>query len=356
MRDDAVDFDFDGGAEAFDPLRDVQLLSGLAYITPTIGQIKIGHMSRESGKSAPRKDPYITVASMVKDRDGGWVPHPVNNQLAQDSSVVRDASGNIVGLPVRLKFDNPRLLFRERLEALDPKKGRQVCVSCGVGTVAHGSFSAGANSACPGVESCTVAAKYRCGLFGRLLVQIPGQDDSMASFIFRTRGWNSVRALRGRLAYFSALCGGHLSGLPLMLRLRAKSTPQSYGTPIFYLDLTLPHGVSEFDAIKMARAHREEELGSEYPRALIEDTMLRLLGNGDIEETEEEAAELEDWLADGGGGGSVGDKKDKDSMKLGGDDDTSGDSSVGLAHLRTALAAAANGGGLEQAEVAALAR
>lgn len=56
------------------------------------------------------------------------------------------------------------------------------------------------------------------------------------SLVFRTTGFNSIRALAARLHYLQAISGNRLACLPLELRLLGKSTRQSYGTPIFCTD------------------------------------------------------------------------------------------------------------------------
>ncbi|MDC5230974.1 hydrolase or metal-binding protein, partial [Acinetobacter baumannii] len=77
--------------------------------------------------------------------------------------------------------------------------------------------------------------------------------DEFGTFIFRTTGFNSIRTLAARLAYYHAASGKRLSCLPLQLNLRGKSTTQSYRTPIYYVDLTLRDGTSLQEAITTAK-------------------------------------------------------------------------------------------------------
>src|SRR5690606_40817104 len=74
------------------------------------------------------------------------------------------------------------------------------------------------------------------------------EEDPLGSFVFRTTGYNSIRTLTARLSYLQALSRDRLACLPLELRLRGKSTRQSHGTPIFYVDLILHYGTSKTDA------------------------------------------------------------------------------------------------------------
>jgi hypothetical protein len=91
-----------------------------------------------------------------------------------------------------------------------------------------------------------------CRPYARLNVHI-GEEDELGTFIFRTTGFNSIRTLGARLHYLHAVSGGLLATLPLELRLRGKSTSQSMGTPIFYVDLTIRSGVTLTEALAQAR-------------------------------------------------------------------------------------------------------
>jgi hypothetical protein len=119
-------------------------------------------------------------------------------------------------------------------------------------------------------------------------VQVDGQNDELGSFIFRTTGYNSVRTLAARLQYFHAVSGGLTRYLPLMLRLRAKSTTLSYQTPVYYVDLTLRDGDKLGGVVAYARelAAMDDEAGILTEQ--LEQTAKRLLQNGQFEDSEEE--------------------------------------------------------------------
>ena len=117
----------------------------------------------------------------------------------------------------------------------------------------------------------------------------------MASFIFRTTGFNSIRTLAARLSYWNAVSHGAAKHLPLSLKLRAKSTTQSHRAPIYYVDLTLREGVDSNEALGQAtiqgKEHTEEDHALEAAARLG-------FSNGILEETEEEReAVLEEFFA-----------------------------------------------------------
>lgn len=280
------------------------MLKHLVYRLPTIGQIKIGHMDYSGDKPRPVRDPFIRVASQVKNREGEWHPHPVNSRLKGSGDkppaegVELNGSGEIIALPIRLKWNESRLNFHDRYEAYDVTSGRQVCASEGVGEnfKRPASMDQGDCPTCPGPDMCAYGKKHRCGLFARLYLQIDGQGDSMSSFIFRTRGFNSVTTLRSKLSYLETLTQRNVANIPLVLRLRASTKQLAYGREIFYCDITLPDGVSEIDARRAGLKNKAEEEAADYPRSELEKTMLDMVLGASFSESEEDTEQLEDWL------------------------------------------------------------
>ena len=137
---------------------------------------------------------------------------------------------------------------------------------------------------CPGPERCAFGGQQGCKLYGRLNLFVEGQGDELGSFIFRTTGYNSARTLAARLKYLEAVSGGHTRYLPLTLRLRAKSTTQSYRTPVYYVDLTLREENNLTEAVRQAQeaAGRDREAGLAIDQ--MEQAARELLRNGQFEE------------------------------------------------------------------------
>ena len=95
--------------------------------------------------------------------------------------------------------------------------------------------------------------------------------------------------IRGaRLQYFQALSGGNTRYLPLLLRLRAKSTTLSYQTPVYYVDLTLRDGAELAATIQQAKDAAESDAESGMLLEELERTAKQLLQNGQFEDSEEE--------------------------------------------------------------------
>jgi hypothetical protein len=257
------------------------MIKGLAITPPVIGRISIGKLVNKNDKWLPEKDDSFTLTTQVQNREG-WILHPLHQPLAEAS-----ANGKIRAIPIRLMFNNSDLNLRSEYSAFDRATGRPLCV--GNGDMAKRSTREGMEDvSCMGPDRCQFAKETGCKLYGRLNVQVDGQNDDLGSFIFRTTGYNSVRTLAARLGYFEAICGGHTRHLPLLLRLRAKSTTQSRRTPVYYVDLTLREEQSLAEAVSQAReeAHRYQQAGIDIEQ--FETAAKQLLMNGQFEEVTEE--------------------------------------------------------------------
>ena len=142
---------------------------------------------------------------------------------------------------------------------------------------------------CPSPDGCNFAASGACKPFGRLNVSI-GDDDPLGSFVFRTTGFNSIRTLVARLQYFQAISGNRLAYLPLELRLRGKSTRQSHGSPIYFVDITLRSTYSIDEALAEARQVEAERQSAGFDQDALENAVRAGLANGAFEDSEEEGS------------------------------------------------------------------
>lgn len=263
------------------------MIKGLAITPPVLGRIAIGKVVEKNGKRIPEKDDAFTITTQVQQQ-GEWMLHPLHLQLQQSQGTQKLRS-----IPVTLLFNDPDLNLRADYSAFDKTTGRPLCV--GNGESAKRMTQDGIQTVpCPGPQLCPFGQEARCKPYGRLNVQIEGQEDPLASFIFRTTGFNSIRTLAARLRYCNAVTQGAAKYLPLSLKLRAKSTTQSHRAPIYYVDLTLREGVDNQEAlgqsILQGKEHKEADHALEAAARLG-------FSNGVLEETDEEReAVLEEFF------------------------------------------------------------
>jgi hypothetical protein len=207
------------------------MIKGLIITPPVLGRISIGKVIEKNGKRLPEKDDQFTITSQIHNKEG-WVKHPLDEQLR-----AKTPNQKLRSIPVRMLFDDPELNLRAEYTLFDRQTGRPVCI--GDGETCQRRTSNGVEQhPCPSPDLCPLAQGGQCKPYARLYVNLDEQDE-LGSFVLRTTGFNSIRTLTARLRYYHAAVNGLLSCLPLQLTLRGKSTSQSYGTPIYYVDLTL---------------------------------------------------------------------------------------------------------------------
>ena len=259
------------------------MLKGLAITPPVLGRISIGKVIEKNGKRLPEKDDQFTITSQVQGRDG-WLLHPFNEELRKSQQ------DKLRSIPVRLLFNEPELNFRADYTLFDRQSGRPLCV--GNGETCKRVTQDGMQSLpCPSPDACPLAKGGACKPYGRLNVLI-GDDDPLGSFVFRTTGFNSIRTLAARLHYFQAISGNRLACLPLELRLRGKSTRQSHGTPIFYVDLTVSGGMNMAEALQAANNLDEQRLSTGFDQNALDEAARRGFANGAFEDSEEDSGAL----------------------------------------------------------------
>ena len=259
------------------------MLKGLAITPPILGRIAIGKVVENNGKRLPQKDDQFTLTSQLQTKDG-WIPHPLDEALREDQG------GKLRRLPIRLLFNDPDLNLRAEYALFDRQTARPLCV--GDGEQCKRRTREGMETLpCPSPDLCPLAHGGACKPYGRLNALI-GDDDPLGSFIFRTTGFNSIRTLAARLAYFQAISGNLLACLPLELRLRGKSTRQSRGTPIFYVDITLREGWTLEDTLDEARRLADAREISGFDQAALDQAAKAGFANGAFEENEEEPVQI----------------------------------------------------------------
>ena len=267
------------------------MLKGLAITPPVLGRISIGKVIEKNGKRLPEKDDQFTITSQVQGKDG-WLLHPLNDELRKSQEE------KLRNIPVRLLFNEPELNFRADYTLFDRQSGRPLCV--GDGETCKRVTQEGMQSLpCPSPDACPLAKGGACKPYGRLNVLI-GDDDPLGSFVFRTTGFNSIRTLAARLHYFQAISGNRLACLPLELRLRGKSTRQSHGTPIFYVDLTVSGGMDMAEVLRAATDLDAQRQAAGFDQAALDEAARSGFGNGAFEDSDGDASAIvEEFYTEG---------------------------------------------------------
>ena len=260
------------------------MIKGLAITPPVLGRISIGRVVEKNGIRLPQKDDQFTITSQIQEKDG-WVLHPMDEELRKDAP-----NSKLRAIPVRMLFNDADLNLRAEYTMFDRKSGRPMCV--GNGDTCKRLTQSGVQSLpCPGSTLCEFGKGGLCKPYGRLNVKI-GDDDDLGTFIFRTTGYNSIRTLAARLSYYQAVSGGLLAYMPLELKLRGKSTRQSHGTPVYYVDLVTRDGMSLIEAITCAREQFQKFQEAGYDQEALERSAMGGFGNSLFEELGEGSGDV----------------------------------------------------------------
>lgn len=262
------------------------MLKGLMMTPPVIGRISIGQVVEKNGKRLPQRDDQFTLTTQIQTPDG-WIKHPLDESLRENSG------RKLREIPVHLIFNEPELNLRAEYCLFDRQTGRPMCVGNGESCQRH-TGKAMETLPCPSPDMCDLA-QGGCKPYGRLNVVVQPDEaiaesdkDPISSFIFRTSGFNSIRTLASRLSYFHALSGNRLACLPLALKLRGKSTRQSFGRPIYYVDLTLRNGMSLEDTLNTAMEIEQQRLSVGFDQKALDQAAQRGFGNGRFEDSDED--------------------------------------------------------------------
>ncbi|WP_176331621.1 phage capsid protein [Burkholderia vietnamiensis] len=257
------------------------MLKGLAITPPVVGRISIGRIVEKNGKRVPEKDDQFTLTTQVQQR-GEWMLHPLNETLRKATA------GKLRAIPVRVLFSDPDLNLRAEYSLFDRDTGRPVCV--GNGEQCRRVTDAGIETLpCPSPDGCTFGRQGNCKPYGRLNV-IVGDDDEMGSFILRTTSYNSIRTLAARLHYFRAVSGNLLACLSLELKLRGKSTTQSYRSAIYYVDLGVRSGNTLEQALIEAKELDARRRAAGFDQAALDAAARAGFANGAFEDSPDETA------------------------------------------------------------------
>lgn len=240
------------------------MIKNLAITPPVVGRISIGRVVEKNGKRLPEKDDQFTITTQVQTKEG-WMLHPYDEQFRKGAS-----GGKLRSIPVKMLFDDPDLNLRAEYTLFERGTGRPVCMGNGE-TAKRDTGEGVAQVQCPGPDLCDMGKRGGCKPFGRLSVKMEGQDD-IGVFLFRTTGYNSIRSLAARLAYYQAVSGGLLSCMPLELRLRGKSTAMSHRAPVYYVDLEVRQGLALEEAIAEAKDLSQKRKSSGFDQASLDKT------------------------------------------------------------------------------------
>jgi len=212
-------------------------MPGLAFLATPLGVIRLGHVEEHVARAFAVADDEFRVTRPVKDSEG-WVPDPLDEQLRPPTT---EADRKLRAIPVRVQVNDPSLVIRSRFEAFNVRTNRPICASCDTGKARRLVDGEMMDVDCAGPERCTFASdeEVRCKFFGRVNLQIKGQESALGTYVLRSSSVHTLRTLESKLWQYWALFGKRLRGAEFKIVMKQASSALSQWAPFYFVDLEL---------------------------------------------------------------------------------------------------------------------
>jgi hypothetical protein len=193
------------------------------------GCIKIGvkgaHTTSASGKEfrLPQKLDHFLLTTTEKNEAGDYiVDTALMDRIKESGTGIVNDNGNLVGIPVRLLYDDIESNFPTRYACYAGNK-----LSCyGDGEVSNkriDDYKKDHPCPCNRLDP-DYDGDQKCKANGRLTCMIDEAGFFGQAHVFRTTSINSVKGIWGGMELIKVATKGRLAGIPLMLTLSAKHT------------------------------------------------------------------------------------------------------------------------------------
>uniref|UniRef100_A0A6M3LLM2 Uncharacterized protein n=1 Tax=viral metagenome TaxID=1070528 RepID=A0A6M3LLM2_9ZZZZ len=224
---------------------------------PEYGKIKAGIKGKQITSKGgvefrpPQKLDHFIITKTTRDQaDDFEVDEKLMNEIKTSGEAILDANGNLVGIPIRLLYNDIDLNFPTRYA----KYSGRTCVCSGDGENGH-PIALEKTVSCP----CTDLDAGTCKINGKLSCVIDGTQILGACHVLRTTSINTCKSILGSLAFIKTLSGGLLAFLPLHLILSPKfAIIPSTGAPttIYMSSIVFRGNIQDLQqkAIEMAQA------------------------------------------------------------------------------------------------------
>ena len=193
------------------------------------GNIKIGMKGEEVTSEGgvkfrpPTRLDHFVITTTDKTESGDFVLDTVlMDKIKASGRGVVNAAGDLIGIPVRLLYEDTDLNFPTRYASY--VSGKLSCTGDGEkSTKRLDDFKVNHPCPCPRLDA-EYTGKDKCKANGKLTVVIDEASLFGQAHVFRTTSINSVTGILGGIELIRTATKGHIAGLPLMLVVNNKST------------------------------------------------------------------------------------------------------------------------------------
>jgi len=206
------------------------MIKGLERRLNEAGKIKIGMKGEEvtttNGKKMrlPVRLDHFVITTTEKGPDGDFVLDvDLMDDIKDSSSTLTDGKNNIVGIPIRLLYDDTELNFPTRLACY--ANGILECEGNGEKSRKRmDNFEREYSCPCAKYDDPAYTGFDKCKANGKLTCVIDAAGLFGQVHIFRTTSYNSITGIIGGIELIKTATSGKIAGLPLMLIVNNKTT------------------------------------------------------------------------------------------------------------------------------------
>jgi hypothetical protein len=209
------------------------MIKGITRKLNEAGKIKIGKKGKPATSSGgtdyrlPEKLDHFRITTTERDGEGDLIDDIalmsiLKGAMAEKTETILNSNGDIIGIPIRLLYNDTELNFPTRLASYNNGK----CVCYGDGETSYNrmdEFKSPKPCPCKKYDP-DYSGKDKCKANGKLTCIIDAAGMFGQAHVFRTTSINSVQGIIGGIELIKAATNGRISGLPLLLMLNAKST------------------------------------------------------------------------------------------------------------------------------------
>lgn len=267
------------------------------------GKIKIGKkgnmITSTKGKEfrPPKKLDHFQLVTTEKDKNGDYIVDvDLQNKIKESGTGIQNENGCLVGLPIRLLYNDTELNFPHRYVSYVSGK-----LSChGDGEISHkrvDSFKKDHSCPCDRVDQA-YQGNDKCKPTGTLTCVIDEAGLFGQAHKFRTTSLNTIMGILGGIELIKTATNGKIAGLPLMLTMNAKQTvtPQGISTTVYIVSICYRGDMSDLrrETLKMLSTEKRYLLSMDA----IETEAKKSAGEVEVLDAEEEKDFVEEFFPD----------------------------------------------------------
>jgi hypothetical protein len=216
------------------------MIKNLSLQLNEAGKIKIGKkggaVTSSTGTTfrAPKKLDHFQLTTTEKNSDGDYIVDvDLQNKIKASGAGLVNKDGCLVGLPIRLLYDDTELNFPTQYVSY--VSGQLSCSGDGETSRKRiDDYKVEHPCPCPRVDQ-GYEGKDKCKPTGTLTVVIDEAGLFGQAHKFRTTSMNSIKGILGGIELIKTATGGRIAGLPLMLTLTQKQTVTPGGASTIYI-------------------------------------------------------------------------------------------------------------------------